>query len=140
MKVLWVKKVKFTRHILAHFKSLQMTQALIIICILTLFFACYLLARKDDKIIDLQQRVELLEHKTAKKIISRLLFVELKSVNSVLDTLNNCFYQIDKDGDYDIDTEYRLADVNDEWWESLSKEDLEVVNKVLIQTKQEQLK
>jgi len=117
-----------------------MTQALIIICILILFFACYLLARKDDKILDLQQRVELLEHKTAKKIISRLLFVELKSVNSVLDTLNNCFYQIDKDGDYDIDTEYRLADVNDEWWESLSKDDLEVVNKVLIQSKQEQIK
>lgn len=112
-----------------------MTQALIIICILTLFFACYLLARKDDKILDLQQRVELLEHKTAKKIVSRLLFVELKSVNSVLDTLNNCFYQIDKNGDYDIDTEYRLSDVNDEWWESLSKDDLEVVNKVTVPVK-----
>jgi hypothetical protein len=44
--------------------------------------------------------------------------------------LNNCFYQIDKDGDYDIDTEYRLTDVNDEWWESLSKEELEIVNKI----------
>jgi len=117
-----------------------MTQALIIICILSLFFACYLLARKDDKILDLQQRVELLEHKTAKKIISRLLFVELKSVNSVLDTLNNCFYLIDKEGNYDIDTEYRLADVNDDWWESLSKEDLAVVNKITVHTKQEQLK
>ncbi len=107
-----------------------MTQALIIICILTLFFACYLLARKDDKILDLEQRVELLEHKTAKKIISRLLFVELKSVNSVFDTLNNCFYLIDKNGDYDIDSEYRLSDVNDEWWEALSKEEVEIVNKI----------
>jgi hypothetical protein len=58
------------------------------------------------------------------------LFVELKSVNSVLDTLNNCFYEIDKEGNYDIDTEYRLADVTDEWWESLSTQDLEVVNKL----------
>lgn len=115
-----------------------MTQALIIVCILALFLACYLLARKDDKISDLQQRVEMLEHKTAKKIVSRLLFVELKSVNSVLDTLNNCFYQIDKNGDYDIDTEYRLSDVNDEWWESLSKDDLEVVNKITVHTKKEQ--
>ena len=68
--------------------------------------------------------------KKLKKIISRLLFVELKSVNSVLDTLNNCFYQIDENGDYDIDTEYRLEDVTDEWWESLSLGDLEVVNKI----------
>ncbi|MEO5943475.1 MAG: hypothetical protein ABIP30_08655 [Ferruginibacter sp.] len=107
-----------------------MAQALIIIAILALFLACYLLARRDDKIIDLQKRLDILENKTAKKIVSRLLFVELKSVNSVLDTLNDCFYQIDKNGDYDIDTEYRLANVNDEWWESLSKEDLEVVNKI----------
>ena len=107
-----------------------MAQALIIIAIIALFLACYLLARRDDKIIDLQKRLDILENKTAKKIVSRLLFVELKSVNSVLDTLNDCFYQIDKNGDYDIDTEYRLANVNDEWWESLSKEDLEVVNKI----------
>ena len=107
-----------------------MAQALIIIAILALFFACYLLARRDDKILDLEKRMDLLENQTSKKIVSRLLFVELKSVNSVLDTLNDCFYQIDKNGDYDIDTEYRLADVNDEWWESLSKEDLEVVNKI----------
>jgi hypothetical protein len=107
-----------------------MAQALIIIAILALFLACYLLARRDDKIIDLQKRLDILENNTAKKIVSRLLFVELKSVNSVLDTLNDCFYQIDKNGDYDIDTEYRLANVNDEWWESLSKEDLEIVNKI----------
>ena len=107
-----------------------MIVALIIVFLFSIFLASYLLARRDDKILDLQQRVEFLEHKTNKKIVSRLLFVELKSVNSVLDTLNNCFYLIDKEGDYDIDTEYRLADVTDEWWESLSKEDLEVVNKI----------
>jgi hypothetical protein len=103
---------------------------LIILFLFCIFIASFLLARKDDKFIELQQRVELLEHKTSKKIVSRLLFVELKSVNSVLDTLNNCFYLIDKEGNYDIDTEYRLADVEDEWWESLSKQDLETVNKI----------
>jgi hypothetical protein len=103
---------------------------LIILFLFSIFIASFLLARKDDKFIELQQRVELLEHKTSKKIVSRLLFVELKSVNSVLDTLNNCFYLIDKEGNYDIDTEYRLADVEDEWWESLSKQDLETVNKI----------
>ena len=107
-----------------------MIVALIIIFLFGIFIASYLLARRDDKILDLQQRVEFLEQKTNKKIVSRLLFVELKSVNSVLDTLNNCFYLIDKEGDYDIDTEYRLADVTDEWWESLSREDLEIVNKI----------
>jgi hypothetical protein len=107
-----------------------MVVALIIIFLFGIFVASYLLARRDDKILDLQQRVEFLEQKTNKKIVSRLLFVELKSVNSVLDTLNNCFYLIDKEGDYDIDTEYRLADVNDEWWEGLSSADLEVVNKM----------
>jgi hypothetical protein len=107
-----------------------MVVTLIIIFLFGIFVASYLLARRDDKILDLQQRVEFLEQKTNKKIVSRLLFVELKSVNSVLDTLNNCFYLIDKEGDYDIDTEYRLADVTDEWWEGLSSADLEVVNKI----------
>ncbi len=107
-----------------------MIVALIITFLFCIFIAIYLLARRDDKILDLQHRVEFLEQKTNKKIVSRLLFVELKSVNSVLDTLNNCFYLIDKDGDYDIDTEYRLADVTDEWWEKLSQQDIEVVNKI----------
>ena len=107
-----------------------MVIALIIVFLFCIFIASFLLARKDDKLLDLQQRVEFLEQKSNKKIVSRLLFVELKSVNSVLDTLNNCFYQIDAEGNYDIDTEYRLADVSDEWWESLSKQDLELVNKV----------
>ena len=93
------------------------------------------MARKDDKLLDLQNRVEFLEQKINKKLVSRLLFVELKSVNSVLDTLNNCFYQIDKDGDYDVETEYRLDDVNDEWWEALSLGDLEVVNKIVVKKK-----
>ncbi|MEP6676577.1 MAG: hypothetical protein ABJA78_15555 [Ferruginibacter sp.] len=107
-----------------------MIQILIIFFIVCIFFACYFLARKDDKLMELEQRVEFLEQKVNKKIVSRLLFVELTSVKSVLDTLNNCFYQIDSEGNYDIDTEYRLADVTDEWWESLSKEDLEIVNKI----------
>ena len=85
---------------------------------------------RDDKIDDLEKRVEILELQANKKIVSRLFFVELKSINSVLDTLNNCFYEIDKNGDYDIDTEYRLEDVSDEWWESLSLSDLEIVNKI----------
>jgi hypothetical protein len=113
----------------------DMTSLLFVVFILLLFVASYLLARKDDKILDLQQRVEFLEQKVNKKLVSRLLFVELKSVNSVLDTLNNCFYQIDKEGDYDVETEYRLDDVTDEWWESLSQGDLEVVNRIVVKQK-----
>ncbi len=107
-----------------------MVVTLIIFFLFCIFIASFLLAKKDDKIMDLQKRVELLEMKTSKKIVSRLLFVELKSVNSVLDTLNNCFYLIDEEGNYDIDTEYRLSDVSDDWWDSLSQQDLEVVNKI----------
>ena len=107
-----------------------MVTGLIIAFLFLLLIASFLLARKDDKILDLQQRVAVLEQRVNKKIVSRLLFVELKSVNSVLDTLNNCFYEIDKDGDYIIDSEYRLEDVTDEWWEALSKGDLEIVNKM----------
>src|SRR5260221_13977703 len=107
-----------------------MVTILIIVFLFSLLLVSFLLARKDDKVIELQQRVTLLEQRVNKKIISRLLFVELKSVSSVLDTLNNCFYEIDKDGDYIIDTEYRLEDVGDEWWEALSQGDLEIVNKM----------
>ncbi len=42
-----------------------MAQSLIIIAIILLFFACYLLARKDDKILDLQKRLDIVEQKTA---------------------------------------------------------------------------
>ena len=107
-----------------------MSTILIIAFILVIVMACIFLAWRDDKINDLEKRVEMLELQGKKKIVSRLFFVELKSINSVLDTLNNCFYEIDKNGDYDIDTEYRLDDVSDEWWESLSINDLEVVNKM----------
>lgn len=107
-----------------------MSTILIIAFILVILGACIFLAWRDDRIGDLEKRVEFLEQKVNKKIVSRLFFVELKSINSVLDTLNNCFYQIDENGDYDIDTEYRLEDVNDEWWDSLSLGDLEVVNKI----------
>ena len=92
-----------------------------LIIIFVILIACIFLAWRDDKITDLEKRVEFLEEKINKKLVSRLLFVELKSVNSVLDTLNNCYYQIDENGDYDIYTEYRLDDVTDEWWESLSE-------------------
>ena len=107
-----------------------MSTILIIAFILIIILACIFLAWRDDRIGELEKRVEFLEQKANKKIVSRLFFVELKSINSVLDTLNNCFYQIDENGDYDIDTEYRLEDVNDEWWESLSLGDLDVVNKI----------
>ena len=107
-----------------------MSTIIIIAFILVIVLACIFLAWRDDKIGDLEKRVEILEQQANKKIVSRLFFVELKSVNSVLDTLNNCFYQIDENGDYDIDTEYRLDDVTDEWGDSLSINDLEVVNKM----------
>lgn len=107
-----------------------MSTIIIIAFILIIVLAVIFLAWRDDKIGDLEKRVEILEQQANKKIVSRLFFVELKSINSVLDTLNNCFYEIDKNGDYDIDTEYRLDDVSDEWWESLSINDLEIVNKM----------
>lgn len=107
-----------------------MSTIVIIAFILAILIACIFLAWRDDKITTLEKRVEFLEQKQNKKLVSRLLFVELKSVNSVLDTLNNCFYQIDENGDYDIDTEYRLEDVTDEWWEALSKGELDIVNKI----------
>ena len=101
-----------------------------ILIIVSILLACIFLAWRDDKITSLEKRVEFLEQKQSKKLVSRLLFVELKSVNSVLDTLNNCFYQRDENGDYDVDTESRLEDVTDEWWEALSKGELEIVNKI----------
>ena len=107
-----------------------MSTLIVIGFILVIVLAVIFLAWRDDRIGDLGKRVEILEQQANKKIVSRLFFVELKSVNSVLDTLNNCFYEIDANGDYDIDTEYRLDDVSDEWWDSLSMNDLDVVNKM----------
>lgn len=107
-----------------------MIQVLFIVILFALFIVTFLLARKDDRVLELEKRVEFLEQKVNKKLVSRLLFVELKSVNSVLDTLNNCFYEIDENGDYIVDSEYRLEDVSDEWWDLLSKGDLEIVNKI----------
>ncbi len=112
-----------------------MSTIIIIAFILVIVIAVIFLAWRDDKINTLEKRVEILEQQVNKKIVSRLFFVELKSVNSVLDTLNNCFYEIDKNGDYDIDTEYRLEDVSDEWWDSLSMGDLDIVNKMKKQSK-----
>jgi hypothetical protein len=108
----------------------DMSTIIIIAFILVIVIACIFLAWRDDKIGDLEKRVEILEQQANKKIVSRLFFVELKSINSVLDTLNNCFYKIDANGDYDIDTEYRLDDVDDAWWEALSLNDVDIVNKM----------
>lgn len=107
-----------------------MSTVLIISFILIIIIACIFLAWRDDRIGELEKRILILEEQANKKIVSRLFFVELKSVKSVMDTLNNCFYQIDENGDYDIDTEYRLEDVSDDWWEKLSLGELEVVNKM----------
>ncbi len=73
-----------------------MSTIIVIAFILVILIACIFLAWRDDKIGDLEKRVEFLEQKSNKKIVSRLFFVELKSINSVLDTLNNCFYDIDE--------------------------------------------
>ncbi|MDQ2719629.1 MAG: hypothetical protein M3Z26_07710 [Bacteroidota bacterium] len=107
-----------------------MSTIIIVAFIFAILIACIFLAWRDDKIGELEKRVEFIEQKANTKLVSRLLFVELKSVNSVLDTLNNCFYKIDQNGDYDIYSEYRLADVDDEWWDSLSLSELEIVNKL----------
>jgi hypothetical protein len=88
------------------------------------------LAFKDDKIIDHENRIKFLEEQINRRLISRKNFVELKSINSVLDTVNHCFYSIDEKGDYIVDSEYRLENVTDDWWSSLSIGDLEIVNKI----------
>lgn len=103
----------------------------IILCFLTLIIViCILLAFKDDKIIDHENRIKFLEEQINNRLISRKSFVELKSINSVLDTINHCFYYIDGKGDYIVDSEYRLENVTDDWWASLSVGDLEIVNKI----------
>jgi hypothetical protein len=104
---------------------------ILILCFLTLIvIICILLAFKDDKFIDHENRIKFLEEQINRRLISRKNFVELKSINSVLDTINHCFYLIDDKGDYIVDSEYRLENVTDDWWSSLSIGDLEMVNKI----------
>ena len=103
----------------------------VLICFLTLIvIICILLAFKDDKIIDHENRIKFLEEQINRRLISRKNFIELKSIKSVLDTINHCFYLIDDKGDYIVDSEYRLENVTDDWWSSLSIGDLEIVNKI----------
>jgi hypothetical protein len=90
---------------------------------------------KDDKVIDLQERVAFLEEKINKTLESRKQFIELKSVHAVLDTINNLYYDIGPDGNYVVDSEYTLNDVTEEWWSQLSGEDLTIVNRSIHKTK-----
>lgn len=106
-----------------------MTTSLVLILVL-LFIACVFLANKSDRYLDLENRITELERVTKKIIVSRLEFIQLKSVNAALDTINNCFYDIDDKGNYIVDSEYRLSDVTDEWWKQLSEQDLDIVNKM----------
>jgi hypothetical protein len=109
-------------------------QFLILLFLFLMVIACLLMSRKDDKVIDLQVRVAFLEEKINKTLESRKQFIELKSVNAVLDTLNNLYYDIGPDGNYLIDSEYTLNDVTEDWWAQLSGEDLNIVNRSIHKT------
>ena len=109
-------------------------QFLILVFLFLMVMACLLISRKDDKVIDLQVRVAFLEEKMNKSLESRKQFIELKSVNAVLDTLNNLYYDIGPDGNYLIDSEYTLSDVTEDWWARLSGEDLTIVNRSIHKT------
>ncbi len=109
-------------------------QFLILVFLFLMVMACLLISRKDDKVIDLQVRVAFLEEKMNKSLESRKQFIELKSVNAVLDTLNNLYYDIGPDGNYLIDSEYTLSDVTEDWWAQLSGEDLTIVNRSIHKT------
>jgi hypothetical protein len=97
--------------------------------------AILITSRKDDKVIDLQERVAFLEEKINKTLESRKQFIELKSVHAVLDTINNLYYDIGPDGNYIVDSEYTLNDVTEDWWSQLSGEDLTIVNRSIHKTK-----
>jgi hypothetical protein len=109
-------------------------QFLVLLFLFLMVMACLLLSRKDDKVIDLQERVAFLEEKINKTLESRKQFIELKSVNAVLDTLNNLYYEIGPDGNYIVDSEYTLNNVTEDWWAQLSGEDLAIVNRSIHKT------
>lgn len=109
-------------------------QFLIFVFLFLMVMACLLISRKDDKVIDLQERVAFLEEKINKTLESRKQFIELKSVNAVLDTINNLYYDIGPDGNYVVDSEYTLNNVTEEWWAQLSGEDLAIVNRSIHKT------
>lgn len=109
-------------------------QFLILLFLFIMVIVIFMLSRKDDKVIDLQQRVTFLEEKINKTLESRKQFIELKSVNAVLDTLNNLYYDIGPDGNYLVDSEYTLNNVTEDWWAQLSGEDLDIVNRSMHKT------
>ena len=110
-------------------------QFLILVFLFLMVIAILITSRKDDKVIDLQERVAFLEEKINKTLESRKQFIELKSVHAVLDTINNLYYDIGPDGNYIVDSEYTLNDVTEEWWSQLSGEDLTIVNRSIHKTK-----
>lgn len=112
-------------------------QFLILVFLFLMVIAILITSRKDDKVIDLQERVAFLEEKINKTIESRKQFIELKSVNAVLDTLNNLYYDVGPDGNYIVDSEYTLNDVTEDWWSQLSGEDLTIVNRSIHKTKKQ---
>jgi hypothetical protein len=114
--------------------NMTLYQFLILLFLFLMVIAILLISRKDDKVIDLQERVAFLEEKINKTLESRKQFIELKSVNAVLDTLNNLYYEIGSDGNYVVDSEYTLNDVTEEWWAQLSGEDLAIVNRSIHKT------
>lgn len=99
-----------------------------IIILLLVIIILWLIAQRDDDLLDLKSEVEELKLKVNEKVISRLHFIPLKSIGSVYDTINDCFYEVGKDNI--LETEYRLSDCKDVWWEALSSEDLAIVNKI----------
>jgi hypothetical protein len=113
-------------------------QFLVLLFLFLMVMACLILSRKDDKLIALQERVAFLEEKINKKLESRKQFIELKSVNAVLDTLNNLYYDIGPDGNYIVDSEYTLNNVTEDWWAQLSGEDLDIVNRSIHKLKSSQ--
>lgn len=109
-------------------------QFLVLLFLFLMVMACLLISRKDDKVIDLQERVAFLEEKISKTLESRKQFIELKSVHAVLDTINNLYYDIGPDGNYIVDSEYTLNNVTEDWWAQLSGEDLTIVNRSIHKT------
>ncbi len=112
-------------------------QFLILVFLFLMVIAILITSRKDDKVLELQERVAFLEEKMNKTIESRKQFIELKSVNAVLDTLNNLYYDVGPDGNYITDSEYTLNDVTEDWWTQLSGEDLTIVNRSIHKTKKQ---
>jgi len=112
-------------------------QFLILVFLFLMVIAILITSRKDDKVINLQERVAFLEEKINKTLESRKQFIELKSVNAVLDTLNNLYYDVGPDGNYIVHSEYTLNDVTEDWWTQLSGDDLTIVNRSIHKTKKQ---